>query len=937
MIRKKIQKAVRFCTPDSTALGSTVPRPTPLPPTGPCAVFSDMSRQTQAQRRPKIRLHDVLAHLSPNQAQSCLGPRGKQLLLAARRHEVDLEAQVTLNRQSFRLRLDEAVVTLRHSPRARGRLQRECSACRGPCEHVATALWTVLDNKVELGLALPPEDPTNTQDLSEAELHEQALEERVQRASKERMRVQAHDPKRPWTSYQVTSGKSGQTYRVELRGKDRGASFCSCPDFRKNTLGTCKHILHVLRKLKRKFSAAQLARPYQRKRPSLHIEYGTELSLRLRLPQRCDPGLQALAADFDRSPVTPTAIRRLIQGLRAIEQAGHDVLIYPDAEELLDQVLRGAGLRQRCAAIRKAPKSHPLRKNLLEVELLPYQLDGIAFCAAAGRAILADDMGLGKTIQAIGTAEFLARYAGISRVLVVCPASVKSQWLGEIQRFCQRSAHTVLGPAARRAEQYASEHFFTVCNYEQVLRDRNAIEAQDFDLIVLDEAQRIKNWETQTAKVIKTLVSPYALVLTGTPLENRIDELYSLVEFIDERRLGPDFRFYHRHRQLDERGKISGYKNLAELRETLAPILLRRTRDQVVRQLPERSTEIVRVRPTEEQLEIHSAQMRTVNSIVRKPWLSEVDLLRLQKALLLCRMAANGTYLVDKEHPGHSTKLPRLAELCADLLAEPDRKIVLFSEWTTMLDEIERVLAPTLRRHKAGFVRLDGKVPQQKRQQLVRAFRDDPDCRLFLTTNAGSTGLNLQAANTVVNVDLPWNPALLEQRIGRAHRMGQKRRVQVYLLVTEDTIEENMLQTLSAKHELFQAVLDPDSKVDELEMQTGMAQLKQRLEVLLGNKPESPVDASQQQRVEASQREIQAADARVAEASGRMISAAFEVLGELLGRGSNPDPKATQAIADKLRSSVRTDDQGRPSLQVTLPDTSALDRLAQALASLTAS
>src|SRR5436190_13594413 len=144
------------------------------------------------------------------------------------------------------------------------------------------------------------------------------------------------------------------------------------------------------------------------------------------------------------------------------------------------------------------------------------------------------------------------------------------------------------------------------------------------------------------------------------------------------------------------------------------------------------------------------------------------------------------------------------------------------------------LIEPLLETRGLRFVRLDGSVPQKLRQGLVHEFQTNPGCRLFLTTNAGSTGLNLQAANTVINVDLPWNPAVLEQRIGRAHRMGQLQPVQVYLLVTEATIEENLLQTLSAKKDLALAALDPGASVDTVDMLSGMDELKGRLEILLG-------------------------------------------------------------------------------------------------------
>ena len=265
--------------------------------------------------------------------------------------------------------------------------------------------------------------------------------------------------------------------------------------------------------------------------------------------------------------------------------------------------------------------------------------------------------------------------------------------------------------------------------------------------------------------------------------ENWLDEIVPVVQFVDDRRL-PPFRFFHRHRVVDEKGKVLGYKNLDQLRENLRPFLLRRTRDSVLQQLPPRTSEIVRIPPTDSQIELHNSHMRIVQMITRKAYISEMDLLRLQKALLMCRMSANSTFLVEKQPPGYSSKLEYLAELFDGLMAESDRKVLLFSEWTNMLNLIE----PLLKTRKLDFVRLDGSVPQKKRQEIVNRFQTDPRCRLFITTNAGSTGLNLQAANTVINVDLPWNPAVSDSR-DRPHRMGQKQPVQVYVLVTEETIE----------------------------------------------------------------------------------------------------------------------------------------------------
>src|SRR5438874_429071 len=791
---------------------------------------------------------------------------------------------------------------------------------------------------MSLRLAAPPPERVPIESLGDEQLIAQALQERKERATSEKMVLRSADANALWTDYTVTSALSGKTYRLALRGWERGQSFCSCPDFRKNTLGTCKHILNALGKLKRRFGTDRTHAPYVPKHIAVHLQYGKELELRLSFPPRLNGSTRPIVGPIQNRAINDC--KELLRRIRQLEQQGHPVQIYPDAEEYIQQRLFQENLEAKVAAIRADPGAHPLRKELLKTELLPYQLDGIAFAAGRGRAILADDMGLGKTIQGVGVAEFLAREVDIRKVLVICPASLKSQWEAEIRRFSERDCQQVIGGMELRARQYANDRFFTLCNYEQVLRDILAIEQVKWDLIILDEGQRIKNWEAKTSRVIKGLKSRFALVLTGTPLENRLDDLFSVVEFIDDRRLGPAFHFYNRHRQVDEKGKVLGYKNLDTLRERLKPVLLRRTRQSVMHQLPARTTEIVRIPPTDEQLELHAAHMKIVSTIVRKKFISEMDLLRLQKALLMCRMAADGTGLVDKNLPGFSSKLEKLNEVLGQLAQENGRKLILFSEWTTMLD----LVTPILQKHRLRFVRLDGQVPQRKRQQLVHEFQQDPRCQAFMTTNAGSTGLNLQAANTVINVDLPWNPAVLEQRIARAYRMGQEQPVQVFVLVTEETIEEKLLSTLSAKHDLALAALDAESDVDQVDLAGGIEELRRRLEVLLGARPVAPSDESLRRESElAVARAAAERSARresLAISGGHLLSAAFQFLGQLLPAPSDSSESkaATTALAATLKQNltdlVEPDDRGRPRLTFALPDAAALDGLTNVLARL---
>ena len=530
---------------------------------------------------------------------------GEARLRRGGRFDINLPRDVYLGGDTLRVNvLDpelasaQAIVTVVEMTSKPKGLHLCCDQCETRCDHIAAVLGMVLEDKMTLGLSAPPDPSEPVEHLTDEELIRRALDDREQRAQTEPMTLRSIDPKQPWTDYTLTSHLSGKTYRVSLRGIEPGESYCTCPDFQTNYLGTCKHVLHTQAKVRKRFSKKALSRAYRRSNLSLRLDYSAQLGLRFNLPHRLDEKASKILGRYrlDRTDHVGEVVRRL----RKLERAGYPVHVYPDAEEFIEQRLLQERLQRESEAIRSDPAGHSLRCTLLNAELLPYQMDGIAFAVGAGRAVLADDMGLGKTIQGIGVAELLARLVDIQRVLVVCPASLKSQWRSEIHRFCGRSSQVVLGSADERVAQYESDTFFTICNYEQLLRDNPTVERIDWDLIILDEGQRIKNWESKTSRIVKSLNSRFALVLSGTPLENRLEELYTVVSFIDDRRLGPAYRFFHRHRLVDDRGRVVGYRNLDQLRDMLKPILLRRTRSSVMQDLPERTTEIVRIPPTAE-------------------------------------------------------------------------------------------------------------------------------------------------------------------------------------------------------------------------------------------------------------------------------------------------------------------------------------------------
>ena len=861
-------------------------------------------------------LKQLLSSLDYNKACELLGDGGETLLKKGGLYEIDPSSQVSLGLHIFWLNLAEVSVTISSND---NKLISSCSECLLPCEHIGAAFSVILEEKEALGLedVSPYADETGG-----GELIKKALEIRQTRASKEDMSL-IHDQEwtSPWGDYSVVSQNSGKTYKLAVRGLDRGQSYCSCPDYRCNSLGTCKHIIFAIKEIQNQFSEEALSEEYVRKHCAIHLVYGGDIDIQVSLPQQNPP---TEMRPFAEGPVTK--INELMRAVQSSIAAGYEINIYPDAEEHIDNLLFKNRMEGLVLEIQKDPAHHPLKSALLKEELLPYQLEGIAFAAGKGRVIIADDMGLGKTVQGIGTAELLADQAGIKRVLIISPASLKNQWQKEIARFSNHSSCLIEGSPEDRIALYDNLDFYTICNYEQVLKDQTTLQRRSWDLIILDEGQRIKNYESKTSKAVKSLKSPYALVLSGTPLENRLDDLFSIVNFIDNRILGPAFQFFEDYQVTDEKGKFTGYKNLDMLREKLKPILLRRTRKAVLPELPA-LTEQTRLMPaTEEQLSIDASCRRTMQTIIGKSHISEMDLLRLRKAMTTSRMAADSPALADSQLEGLSGKLDELEELIPQLIVDEDSKILVFSEWKGMLDRI----SSTLNKIEINFARVDGSLSAAQKENAVSSFNNDPGLNVLLCSNTAGTGLNLQAADTVINVDLPWNPAKLEQRAARAHRFGQTRPVQVINLVTSDTIEERLLYNYDKKIELFTAALDPDTDICEVDMSGGMGDLRSKIQALLSS---SKSRRSSTESVIA----LPGTDPQqISLSGGNLLTSAMSFLADLLQTSSQGEEMdgLTREIKKMLLHSFIKNDNGEFELTLRFSNEESIDRLALALSRL---
>lgn len=647
--------------------------------------------------------------------------------------------------------------------------------------------------------------------------------------------------------YSVTS-RGGREYTAELRAVEPPSAFCTCVDFRINGLGTCKHIEAVL------LYARRVLRPaWQRtvlgSSPGIATLGLSSDGTTLQLEGRSRDLSAALKPYFDRNGrlngPTPEEI--------AVHLERHPSKYVRLGLETGPWLQSRRHATERIALRREyetkvQSREWPAQETL--VPLFPYQREGMLHLAFTERALLADEMGLGKTIQAIAACALLHRLGRARRVLIVTPASLKSEWEEQIRRFTTLTCRCVFGGRLIRLGNYAAADapFFTIVNYEQVVPDTLEINTRlQPDIVVLDEAQRIKNWTTKTAQAVKRLRSRYAFVLTGTPLENRIDELYSIIDFLDPAVFGPLFRFNRDYYSFDERGRPAGYRNLEQLHERLRPLMLRRRKAEVETELPARTDHIRLVPLSESQRENYSAHEQIVSklaSIAKRRPLLPAEQERLMRELAMLRMICDTNFILGDEDRA-CPKLGELEKILEEIRDTPDVKVIIFSEWERML-VLVRELCGKL---ELGSAWHTGTVPQLKRRGEINRFKTDPACRVFLSTDSGGVGLNLQHASVVINCDLPWNPAKLEQRIARAWRKHQTRAVTVFNLVSENTIEHRMLATLADKRGLADGVLDRIGDFSEIKLRSGRTALLARLDqIMLGGltpttpKPAPPTD-----------------------------------------------------------------------------------------------
>ena len=643
---------------------------------------------------------------------------------------------------------------------------------------------------------------------------------------------------------------------------------CECADFTSSSLGACKHVLVVLDALFTKYEHGARAAMAPAGEPGKDtLGWSPALALLGPLDRldglrwtvrtgRPPQGWLEVSADVARdagdawghlaSTVAPRVgvagrvfapdprqLARPEGRLAVLRQVGarQRLVVLPAARAVLAS--EGA-VAERTQQARSVAKSAARQLRTLRWTLYPYQREGVIRFLETGRLLLADDMGLGKTTQAIASCHALHRVGAVTRGLLIVPAALKSQWLREWQETTDVPAALVEGSPAERARSYRSlTSGFLIVGYEQLLRDFAHLQRLAPELVVLDEAQRIKNWATKSAAYVKALNPRYRLVLTGTPMENRLEELASVLDWVDETALMPKWRLEAWHTTaLGDGGRgISGARNLDTLRVRLAPCMVRRVRREVIAQLPSRTDTRVPVAMTAQQREEHDALTPSIAALAaraRARPLTQPEFLRLMQLLTTQRMISNGLGQLrfDELWPTYqharpddalleglfSPKLVELRRLIEDLVLRQERKVVVFSQWRRMLRLAEWSVRDLLESNGLRAVFFTGAESTRLRTRSVMEFHDDGAVRVMFLSDAGGVGLNLQrAASACINLELPWNPAVLEQRIGRIYRLGQERPIDVFNLASDSGIEARIADLVTSKQALFTGLFDGSS------------------------------------------------------------------------------------------------------------------------------
>lgn len=438
----------------------------------------------------------------------------------------------------------------------------------------------------------------------------------------------------------------------------------------------------------------------------------------------------------------------------------------------------------------------------LKTELRDYQYKGFQWMVRLAEwgagGCLADDMGLGKTIQSIA---MLLRMAENGASFVVCPASVLPNWERELSKFAPSLTCKTLNSASNRAEQVngAGAYDVVLSTYGLLVTEQKLIADKEWQIVILDEAHTIKNKDTKSSKATMSLQAKFRLILTGTPIQNHLGEIWNLFNFINPGLLGTADDFLHKYITpiVQNKDKVSQ----AKLKRLMSPFLLRRTKSGVLDELPPKTEIVYRVEMSESERSFYEVIRRDAERMLQEALPSER--LKVLAEITKLRMAACNISLVNKNFDFPSSKMEQFASIVEELQQENHTALV-FSQFTSHLALVKKQLDTM----GINYLSLDGSTPIKERERLVNQFQKGEHTLFLISLKAGGLGLNLTAADYVIHLDPWWNPAIEDQATDRAYRIGQLRPVTVFRLIAKDTIEEKILRLHATKRDLADALLE---------------------------------------------------------------------------------------------------------------------------------
>lgn len=481
--------------------------------------------------------------------------------------------------------------------------------------------------------------------------------------------------------------------------------------------------------------------------------------------------------------------------------------------------------KESLSRIREADEVCPDVPSTLHTELRDYQIEGFHWLSRLAHwgagACLADDMGLGKTIQAL--AVLLERSKG-GPALVVAPTSVTFNWVDEARRFAPTLNVHLFGSGDRAAAlKEIGPRDVVITSYGLLHNEAKRFEKIDWHTAVLDEAQAIKNGATRRSQAAMALTADFRIIMTGTPVENHLGELWNLFRFINPGLLGSEKQFQLKFSGPIERNKDKGAKH--RLKKLVQPFILRRSKSKVLEELPSRTEITLSVELTKEEAAFYDAvRKRAVDKLTDLSSSGEQQQpahLEILAEIMRLRRACCHPKLVLPESGLSSSKLKLFGETIDELLAGK-HKVLVFSQFVDHLS----ILREELERRGVSYQYLDGSTPVKKRQQRVNAFQSGEGDVFLISLKAGGTGLNLTAADYVIHMDPWWNPAVEDQAADRAHRIGQQRPVTIYRLITRGTIEEQILELHQSKRDLADSLLEGTDGSSRLSAEELLAMLR---------------------------------------------------------------------------------------------------------------